>query len=48
IKAALLPTHLSIPVINGQLVLGTWQGIHLFEHRKAPYNRQVVAQLSLS
>ena len=48
IKAALLPTHLSIPVINGQLVLGTWQGIYLFEHRKAPHNRQVVAQLSLS
>jgi thiamine phosphate synthase YjbQ (UPF0047 family) len=28
--------------------LGTWQGIYLFEHRKAPHNRQVVAQLSLS
>ena len=47
IKAALLPTHLSIPVINGQLVLGTWQGIYLFEHRNAPHNRQVVAQLAL-
>ena len=47
IKAALLPTHLSIPVINGQLVLGTWQGIYLFEHRNAPHNRQVVAYLSL-
>ena len=47
IKAALLPTHLSIPVINGQLVLGTWQGIYLFEHRNAPHNRQVVPYLSL-
>jgi thiamine phosphate synthase YjbQ (UPF0047 family) len=34
-------------VINGQLVLGTWQGIYLFEHRNAPHNRQVVAYLSL-
>ena len=47
IKAALLPTHLSIPVINGKLVLGIWQGIYLFEHRHAPRNRQVVAYLSL-
>ena len=47
IKAALFPTHLSIPVINGQLVLGTWQGIYLFEHRNAPHNRQVVAYLAL-
>ena len=45
IKAALLPTHLSVPVINGQLVLGTWQGIYLFEHRHASHDRQVVAQL---
>ena len=45
IKAALLPTHLSVPVINGQLVLGTWQGIYLFEHRHASHHRQVVAQL---
>lgn len=45
IKAAVLPTSLSIPVSNGDLVLGTWQGIHLFEHRDAPQTRQVVAHL---
>lgn len=33
IKAALTATSLSIPVINGQLALGTWQGIYLWEHR---------------
>lgn len=46
IKAALLPTHLSIPVHNGSLALGTWQGIYLFEHRTAPHIREVVAQLT--
>ncbi len=46
IKAALLPTFLSIPVHNGQLALGTWQGIYLFEHRDAPHTREVVAQLT--
>ena len=45
IKAALLPTHLSIPVIGGRLALGTWQGIYLFEHRDRPHDRRVVAQL---
>ena len=46
IKAALLPTHLSIPVINGQLSLGTWQGIYLFEHRDRPHQRTVVGHIS--
>ena len=33
--------HLSIPVIDdGQLALGTWQGIYLFEHRKRPHDRE--------
>ena len=45
IKAALLPTHLSIPVLNGKMVLGTWQGIYLFEHRDRPHRREVVAHL---
>ncbi len=45
IKAALLPTQLSIPVMNGQLSLGTWQGIYLFEHRDNPHLRRVVAHL---
>ncbi|KJZ20936.1 secondary thiamine-phosphate synthase enzyme YjbQ [Loktanella sp. S4079] len=46
IKAALLPVQLSIPVSNGRLALGTWQGIYLFEHRDAPHRRRVVAHLS--
>ncbi|SIT16034.1 secondary thiamine-phosphate synthase enzyme [Roseivivax lentus] len=46
IKAALLPVSLGIPVTDGRLALGTWQGIYLFEHRDAPHSRQVVAHLS--
>ena len=45
IKAALLPTSLHIPVIGGQMALGTWQGIYLFEHRDRPMQRRVVAQM---
>lgn len=46
IKAALLPATLSIPVVNGRLRLGTWQGIYVFEHRDRPHARQVAAHLS--
>ena len=46
IKAALTPVSLSIPVIDGRLALGTWQGIYLFEHRQAPHRREVVAHLA--
>lgn len=45
IKAALLPTSLQIPVIEGRMSLGTWQGIYLFEHRSRPHRREVVALL---
>ena len=45
IKAAMLPVSLSIPVVNGRMMLGTWQGIYLFEHRDSPHRRQVVAHL---
>ena len=44
IKSALLPVSLSIPVVNGHMVLGTWQGIYLVEHRTHPHQRQVVVQ----
>ncbi|UXX82883.1 secondary thiamine-phosphate synthase enzyme YjbQ [Roseovarius pelagicus] len=47
IKAAVLPVSLSIPVQNGHLRLGTWQGIYLFEHRNAPHQRHVAAHLLL-
>ena len=43
IKAALLPVSLTIPVVSGELALGTWQGVYLFEHRNRPHRREVVA-----
>ncbi|MBT2130961.1 secondary thiamine-phosphate synthase enzyme YjbQ [Aliiroseovarius lamellibrachiae] len=43
IKAAMMPVSLSIPIFDGQLALGTWQGLYLFEHRTAPHSRQVAA-----
>lgn len=46
IKAALLPVNLTIPVQSGRPMLGTWQGIFLFEHRDHPKTRTVVAHLS--
>ncbi len=45
VRAALTQTQLSIPVQAGALVLGTWQGIYLFEHRRAAQRRQVAAHL---
>jgi secondary thiamine-phosphate synthase enzyme len=45
IKAALTQTQLSIPVDDGRPVLGTWQGIYLFEHRAAPQRRELVLHL---
>jgi secondary thiamine-phosphate synthase enzyme len=41
IRAALSQTQLTIPVASGRLVLGTWQGIYLFEHRCAPHRREM-------
>ncbi|HVY89912.1 MAG TPA: secondary thiamine-phosphate synthase enzyme YjbQ [Hyphomonadaceae bacterium] len=46
IKAALLPTSLSIPVMEGRMALGTWQGLYLFEHRDAPHTRRVAVHFS--
>lgn len=46
IKAALLPLSLSIPVQGGKMMLGTWQGIYLFEHRSAPHDRRVAAHFA--
>lgn len=42
IRAALTQTQLSIPVVAGRMVLGTWQGIYLFEHRSRPHRRSIV------
>ncbi len=45
IKAAHLPTCLQVPVIQGEMALGSWQGIYVVEHRLKPHKRQVVALL---
>ncbi|MFN3744632.1 MAG: secondary thiamine-phosphate synthase enzyme YjbQ [Hyphomicrobiaceae bacterium] len=45
IKAALTQTSLGIPVSEGRMVLGTWQGIYLFEHRQRPHRREIVLHL---
>lgn len=42
VRAALTQTHLAIPVANGSPMLGTWQGVYVFEHRRAPQTRSVV------
>jgi secondary thiamine-phosphate synthase enzyme len=46
IKAALTQVSIGIPVGNSRLVLGTWQGIYLFEHRDRSHRREVVLHLS--
>jgi len=46
IKAALTAVSIGIPVSGGRLVLGTWQGIYLFEHRDSPHRREIVLHLS--
>lgn len=45
IRSALTHTSLTIPVIDGALALGTWQGLYVFEHRAHPHHRRVVLQL---
>ena len=45
VRAALTQTHLSIPVMEDKLALGTWQGIYLVEHRTRAHRREVVLHL---
>lgn len=45
IRAALTNVSLTVPVTGGSLALGTWQAIYLWEHRKNPQTREIVAQL---
>jgi secondary thiamine-phosphate synthase enzyme len=45
LRAALTQSHLSIPLLGGRLTLGTWQGIFLFEHRRAPHRREIALHL---
>jgi len=46
LRAALTAVNLAIPVQQGRMLLGTWQGIYLFEHRREPPPRQVVLHLA--
>jgi secondary thiamine-phosphate synthase enzyme len=45
IRAALTQVQLTIPLIDGRLMLGTWQGIYLFEHRRRPHVRSLALHL---
>ena len=45
LRTALTQVQLSIPVIDGRMALGTWQGVYLFEHRRRPHTREVALHL---
>lgn len=45
LRTALTQTSLAVPVEAGRLLLGTWQGIYLFEHRSRPHRREIVLHL---
>ena len=45
LRTALTGVQLSIPLVDGRLALGTWQGIYLFEHRRRPHRREVAMHL---
>jgi secondary thiamine-phosphate synthase enzyme len=42
VRSALTQTSIAVPVIEGRLALGTWQGVYVYEHRNAPYTRRVL------
>lgn len=48
IRAILTDVSLSIPIIDGALALGTWQGLYVWEHRKGGHAREVVVHISKS
>jgi secondary thiamine-phosphate synthase enzyme len=45
LKTALTQVQLNVPIMGGKLMLGTWQGIYLFEHRTRPSTREIVLHL---
>jgi secondary thiamine-phosphate synthase enzyme len=45
LRAALTNVSLSIPIVEGELTLGVWQGVYLFEHRRAPHAREVAVHI---
>ena len=46
VKSMLTATSLQIPVLNGELALGTWQAVYLIEHRRRPHRREIVLQFA--
>jgi len=46
IRSALTQTSISVPYVNHQLMLGTWQGIYLWEHRFAPHTRELAIHIA--
>lgn len=46
IKSALTTVSIGVPISDGRLVLGTWQGLYLFEHRDQPHRREIVLHIS--
>ena len=45
IKSTLTGNSVSVPISNGKLLLGTWQGIYLCEHRKSPHSRKIIVTI---
>lgn len=45
VKSALTQTSVAVPIAGFQMMLGTWQGIYLFEHRRRPHTRQIVVHV---
>lgn len=45
IKGALTAVSLAVPILDGRLALGTWQGIYLWEHRNAPHERSLIVHV---
>ena len=45
LRAALTSVSLSIPIVGGELMLGVWQGVYLFEHRRVPHVREVALNI---
>lgn len=46
VRSVLTHSDLTVPITNGQCDLGTWQGIYLWEHRKAPHRRRITVTIS--
>jgi secondary thiamine-phosphate synthase enzyme len=47
IRSAITATSLSIPIVEGRLGLGTWQGIYVWEHRRRPHTRRVLIHIAV-